>query len=136
MERQTHVQTIEPDLVGVDALVPETAAGGARLVAQLFFQRFNGLAVARLAGLVIQGIQRAARRDVVQVVFLGHIAANGTVRLDVSLHKAVQHIKVKRITGRLVQRTQADQHTAILVVPHIPVCLAELLCVGPQVSFV
>ena len=49
-----HVSAVQPDLVGIDLLVPEVALLRAGLGLQLAADRLNGVAVALVAGQVVQ----------------------------------------------------------------------------------
>ena len=94
-----HVGAVQPDLVGIDLLVPEVALLGAGLGLQLAADRLNGVAVALVAGQVVQRKQVFALVDVVQVVLGGVVGLNDAVVLDKVVQKLfgeVQKLLVAR----------------------------------------
>ena len=60
-----HVGAVQPDLVRVDFFVPEVAFLGAGLGLQLAAYRFNRVAVALVAGQVVEGKQVLALINIV-----------------------------------------------------------------------
>ena len=65
VERLGHVHAVEPNLVGVDGLMPKHALFGARLGLELAIDRVHGGAVLGLAHQVIELVEGLARIDVV-----------------------------------------------------------------------
>ncbi len=65
-KRLGHIGPVEPDLVGVDGLVPVCSAGGTRLCHKLFMQELRGLGVLRILRHPVDDEQRAAHFYVVE----------------------------------------------------------------------
>ena len=78
-ERRAHVEPVEPHLVRVDLLVPESALARARMGAHLCPQQVGGLAEALFVGLVVEVEQELARVDVVDVI-LGRVVVEDGAR--------------------------------------------------------
>jgi hypothetical protein len=82
VERAGHEEAVEPHLVRVNLLVPEAAAGGARLLAELVAQGLQGNAVAVGGRLLVEREEDFAGRDRVEGVILLLVAGDGSVGRD------------------------------------------------------
>ena len=89
IERLGHVQSVQPHLLGIDLLVPETAFRRPRLVDQLVEQHVHRLAVFLLSGQIVKPQQGTSRTDVVgrEVGFL--VFVDGSGRIDDGIVPAV-----------------------------------------------
>ena len=121
-----HVHAVEPNLVGVDGLVPEDALFGARLGLELTVNGVHGGTVLGLAHQVIQLIEGLARVDVVEVVLLGVVMLDGAVFLDKEVDIVVGEGQVALLTRDLVQLDECLDHAAIDVVPGVLLAGTEL----------
>ncbi len=77
---------IQPHLVRIDLLVPEAAAGCARLVAELAAQQFEGGSIAPITGAVIEGEQQLAWVDLIEVEFTHPVGANFAIFVHKVIH--------------------------------------------------
>ena len=126
-----HVEPVQPDLVGVDGLVPEVPLGGAGLALDLAVEQFDGLAVLLLPRGGVDVEQGAALAQVVQVVVLLVKAPHGAIVQDVVIQILFGEIEVDIAPGYLVEVQQGDHHAPVDVVPAVDLPLVDLLDV-PQ----
>ena len=126
VERLRHVHAIEPNLVGVDGLVPEDALFGTRLGLELTVNGVHGGTVLGLAHQVVELIEGLAGVDVVEVVLLGVVVLDGAVVLDKEVDIVVGEGQVALLTRDLVQFNERLDHAAIDVVPGVLLTGTEL----------
>jgi len=134
IERLGHVGAVQPDLPGVDVLVPEVALLGAGLGLQLAADDINGLAVFLLAVNVVQGEQVLALIHVVQVVLLGVVGLDGAVFLHKIVDEVFGEIQILLVARGVVQAQAGRDHAAVDVVPLVGFAAAHFLNV-PQGCF-
>ena len=126
VERLGHVHAVEPNLVGVDGLVPKHALFGARLGLELTVNGVHGGTVFGLAHQAIQLIEGLARVYVVEVVLLGLVMLDGAVFLDKEVDVVVGKRQIALLTRNLVQLDERLDHAAIDVVPGVLLAGTEL----------
>ena len=89
VERLGHVQPVEPHLVRVDLLVPESPVGVAGLRLQLGVERVERHLIAHVSRAVVQFEKGASGTDVVEVVFRlpisQHLSAGTHDRVEITL---------------------------------------------------
>ena len=80
VERQTHEDAVEPHLIRVDGLVPIDLVGlCARLVLQLAHQQLHRFKILDLRPLLVHAGDEVSCADVVEVIVLDVVAADGAV---------------------------------------------------------
>ena len=126
IERLRHIHAVEPDLVGIDGLVPKHALFGARLGLELAVNGVHGGAVFGLAHQIVELIEGLARVDVVEVVLLGLVVLDGAVVLDKKVDVVVGKGQVALLTRDLVQLDERLDHAAIDIVPGVLLAGTEL----------
>ena len=126
VERLRHVHAIEPNLVGIDGLVPEHAFFGARLGLELAVDGVHGGTVLGLAHQVIELVEGLARIDVIEVVLLGVVMLYGTVVLDKEIDVVIGESQVALLTRDLVQFDERLDHAAVNIVPGVLLAGANL----------
>ena len=126
IERLRHIHAVEPDLVGIDGLVPKHALFGARLGLELAVNGVHGGAVFGLAHQIVELIEGLARVDVVEVVLLGLVVLDGAVFLDKKVDVVVGKDQVALLTRDLVQLDERLDHAAIDIVPGVLLAGTEL----------
>ena len=122
-----HVGAVQPDLPGVDLLVPEVALLGAGLAFQLAVDDVDGLAVLLVPEDVVEDEQVLALVDVVEVVFLGVIGLDAAVGLDEPVDEVFGKVEVLFVAGGVVQAQAGGDHAAVDVVPLVGLAAAHLL---------
>ena len=130
MKWQSHIETVQPNLIGVNCFVPKASAWSTWLVTQLFFQCLDCLAVTRFTSFIVERIKNATGWNIIQIILCRHIVADVPVYLNISIRKATKRIQIKIIAGRLIHCAQSNEYAPIFIVPHIPVCFSELFCIG------
>ena len=103
VERLSHVHAVEPDLVGIDGLMPKHALFGTRLGLELAIDRVHGRAILGLAHQVIELVEGLARIDVIEVVLLGIVMLDGAIVLDKEIDVVIGKGQVALLAGDLVQ---------------------------------
>ena len=126
VERLCHVHAIEPDLVGIDGLVPKHALFSARLGLELAVDSVHGGTVLGLAHQVIELIEGLARIDVIEVVLLRVVMLDGTVVLDKEIDVVIGERQVALLTRDLVQLDERLDHAAVDIVPGVLLASANL----------
>ena len=121
-----HVGAVQPDLPGVDILVPEVTLLGAGLGEQLAADGVNGPAVLLIPEDVVQGEQVLALIHVVQVVLLGVIGPDGAILLHKEVDEVLGEAQVLLVPGGLVQAQTGRDHAAVDVVPLVGLAAAHL----------
>ena len=89
---QTHEDSVEPNLIGIDGLVPENLVGnGARLVFQLFHHGLHGQQVLGLGPFLIHTSHKVTCADIVKIVVEDIVARDVTFLVNhlVGVHLAV-----------------------------------------------
>src|SRR3990172_165512 len=81
-EGSRHVNSIQPHLVGIDLLVPESIAFIARLGSQLFNQQIERLTIPLINGSFQSAEKQFAWVDLVEVVFVHAIGADSAIGPD------------------------------------------------------
>ena len=126
VERLCHIHAVEPDLVGVDGLVPKHALFGARLGFELTIDGIHGRTILGLAHQVIELVEGLARINVIEVVLLGVVMFDGTVVLDKEIDVVVGERQVALLTRDLVQLDERLDHAAVDIVPGVLLTGTEL----------
>ena len=126
VERLGHIHAVEPDLVGIDGLVPKHTLFGTRLGFELTIDGIHGGTVLGLAHQVIEFVEGFARVDVVEVVLLGIVMLDGAVFLDKKVDVVVGKGQVALLTRDLVQLDERLDHAAIDIVPGVLLACTEL----------
>lgn len=126
VERLGHIHAIEPDLVGIDGLVPKHAFFGARLGLELAVDGVHGGTVLGLAHQVIELVEGLARIDVIEVVLLRVVMLDGTVVLDKEIDVVIGKGQVALLTRDLVQLDERLDHAAVDIVPGVLLAGANL----------
>ena len=117
-ERRGHVETVEPHLMRITFLVPESALAGARVGGHLGAQGLDGRGVGRIFFAPGEGgEQHLARREVVDVVVLGLVALDGSVGVDVRRHGPGAELRVSVVAGALPQLNQRQGEHARRIIP-------------------
>ena len=127
VEGLRHIQTVQPDLVGVDLLVPEVPLIGPGLIPEHLPQPVRRQAELLLPGALVEPEEDAALVDVVQVALLRPEGADAAVGLHEMLAHGPDEVGIARVPGDAGQLQQAGQHTAVDVVPGDGLALPELL---------
>ena len=118
IERLAHVEAVEPDLVGIDLLVPEQATLSARLRLQLGEDILHCLVIFLRRAVFAQPQEGARRADVVDVVFFLLVAAeDGAVVRDDVVIPAVDVGEEGRVAVGLVDIEEGEKFQAGRVVP-------------------
>ena len=82
-EGESHEDTVEPDLISIDRLVPEYFIGdGARLVLQLLHHRIDSQLVLGFRIEVVHTCHEMTCTDIVEVIFQKVITANVAFLID------------------------------------------------------
>ena len=82
-ERQSHEDTVEPNLIGIDGLVPEYFIGnGAWLVLQLLHHGLHGLEILGLWVELIHSGDEMTGTDIVEIVIENIIASDITIGVN------------------------------------------------------
>ena len=133
IEHLSHVDAVQPDLVGVDGLVPEIPLHGSGLTRQVALQVLRRQAVFFLPGGPVQGQQHPALVDVVQVVFLRLVGTDGAVGQHIGVDEALHKVEVFPLPGDFRHAQQGGHHAAVDVVPAALLPFPELFNVpdGP-----
>ena len=126
VERLRHVHAVEPDLVGVDGLVPKHALFGTRLGFELTIDGIHGGAILGLAHQVIELVEGLARIDVIEVVLLRVVMLDGAVVLDKEIDIVIGESQVALLTRDLVQFDERLDHAAVNIVPGVLLAGANL----------
>ena len=126
VERLRHIHAVEPDLVGVDGLVPKHALFGTRLGFELTIDGIHGRTILGLAHQVIELVEGLARINVIEVVLLGVVMFDGTVVLDKEIDVVVGERQVALLTRDLVQLDERLDHAAVDIVPGVLLTGTEL----------
>ena len=117
IERLGHIQTVQPDLVGIDRLMPEVALKRTGLLPELLTQRIGGLFVLFLTGFPVEREKNAALVDVVKIEFVRLIAEDRAVLAYEVIDAAFGEVLVLIITGDLGHGQQRGHHAAVDIVP-------------------
>ena len=112
-----HVGAVQPHLVGIDLLVPVTAAGGAWLQVELVVQELRSLGILCLRGGAVEEEHGAAHLDVVEGVGVGLVASNRPIGVDASVYCGLDRVVVRRVVGVVPLGHHAVQADAVLVSP-------------------
>ena len=124
-----HIQAVQPDLVGVNLLVPEVALHGAGLAEKLAPQHVGGLAVLLLVGLIIEGEEHAALVDVVQIILALVVGEDGAILGHEMVDEMLGEVEIAALAGDLRHGEQGGDHAAVDVVPVRALALADFLYV-------
>ncbi len=122
-----HIDAVEPDLVGIDLLVPEVALDRAGLPQQLAVQLVRGETVFLVPVDTVKLEQHAAFVDVVEVIARLVIALDRAVGREKIIHIVTDKFTVAHIAADLGHREQGRQHAAVDVVPAGSLALAHSL---------
>ena len=87
-ERSLHVQAVEPHLVRITLLVPESAGGGPWLCFKLLHEHINSCLVFLLAGQIVDAEHDVAHPDLIHAVCFKIICADNSVLWNV----VIQHV--------------------------------------------
>ena len=120
-----HVGAVQPDLPGVNILVPEVALFGAGLGVQLAADGIDGLTVLFLSVDVVEGEEVFALIDVIEVVLLGVVGLDGAVRLHEIIEEVLGKVQILLVPGGLVQAQGGGDHAAVDVVPLVGLAAAH-----------
>ena len=131
VEHLRHVEAVQPDLVGVDLLVPEVALVGAGLTLQLTAQGIDGAAVLLLAGEAVHIKENSAFADVVQVVVGLLVTAKAAILEHVVIQEVLREGIIALLAGDAVQGQKGDHHAAVDVIPAVDLAFLDFLDV-PQ----
>ena len=97
--------------------MPEAAFGSARVRFQLFAQKRGGFAIFFLARDFVKEEEIAAGEDVIDVVFVDRVGADGAVVGDEVVHAALNEVEVLLVAGFVPDAFDAFQHQAVIVGP-------------------
>ena len=103
IERQPHINPVQPHLIRVDFFVPEATLTGTGMAAQLFSQQLNRLTIPHLTCPLINWEKEFARIDLVYVVFINGIALDTTRRCHKHIYISNQVLPVAFLIGTLPQ---------------------------------
>ena len=117
IERLGHVQSIQPDLVGIDLFVPEIAGGGSGLFPELAVHGFNGLAVLFPASEFVEVKKSFSRVYIVKIVFFRVIGGDSAILPHKVVNKPVSKFQIFGIFFDMVQFQDSLDHAAVYVVP-------------------
>ena len=117
VKRFAHVEAVEPHLRRVDLLVPEAAFGSARMCLQLFAEEGGGFPVFFLAGGFVKEEEIAAGKNVIDVVLVERVGANGAVVGDEVVDAALDEVEVLFVVRGGVDALDAFQDEAVIVGP-------------------
>ena len=112
-----HVQPIQPDLLRINLLVPEVAAGAAGMGGQTVNQKINRLAVPFIAGLIQGEEEDAAAVGGIDVVLVQRVIGDDALGGDHLLQIAENEIPIRGIARCLEKIRAADEHAAVLIIP-------------------
>lgn len=126
VERLRHVHAVEPDLVGVDGLVPKHTLFGTRLGFELTIDGIHGGTVLGFAYQVIEFVEGLACIDVIEVVLLGIVMLDGAIVLDKEIDVVIGKSQVALLAGDLVQLDECLDHAAVNVIPGVLLAGAKL----------
>ena len=117
VERLCHVESIEPDLVRVNLLVPEIAGGSAGLSFELAVHGVNRATILLLASQIIEIKERLSSIYVVEIVLLRMVGVDRTVLLDEIVNEVICKVKVFLLLLDVLGLENGLYHTAVHVVP-------------------
>ena len=112
-----HVDAVQPDLIGVNLLVPEAALPRAGLRFQLPPQKIGGFFVLFLACFFKQREQHPAFVHIVQRVAFGFVGADSAVVIHKGINEGFGKIEVPLIAGDFRHGQQGRHHAAVDVIP-------------------
>ena len=101
IEWLSHIQTIQPHLVRVDPLVPESAFARPWLLSQLAAKRIGSSTIFLFARQRINPEQSFARCDVIQLIFIESIGVDRAVFTDVVIEVLFDIPNVSAVTCEL-----------------------------------
>src|SRR6185503_2295005 len=99
VERFAHEETVEPHLRRIDLLVPEASSRRARVSLQLLAQERRGFAVLLLLRFLVKQQQNAAGKNMIDVVLVDRVCANGTVVGDEVVHAVLNKLEILLVAG-------------------------------------
>ena len=117
LERQGHVESVQPDLMRIAQLVPVWSRLGAGVMLQLQAERPSRVEVACFAGRAVEVDQRTSGQHIVDVEFINPVSGKCAVRSDLAVDETGQMLEPAGFSCRLVQADQAAIEAAVLVAP-------------------
>ena len=112
-----HVQPVEPHLLRIAFLMPETAIRRARLLTELPAQRIGGGAIPRIARLLIEEQELFAVADIIQIEGIVGVIADASLGVDKGVHAVLDVIKVRLFARQLMQHFHAAPDDAVIIAP-------------------
>ncbi len=116
-ERSCHVDAIEPHLIRIDLLMPKTIDTIAWMHTHLLAQVFNGLAITVVPRALVCTVKQFACVDLVDVVLVGAIGADGSIGLYKMIDPVCNEFEVTLFACRFTRFLDCQDLQAMLVMP-------------------
>ena len=109
IKRLAHIKAVQPDLEGIDQLMPEVSCSQAGLVNQLGHQGIARLPVPLLSRLIIEKVEDFPCVNKIQIVFFTVIALYGSILFNIGTHHLNDKIQILTVSRQLVKTGGADK---------------------------
>src|SRR5687767_2695749 len=117
IERFAHVETVEPHLPWINLLMPKTAFRRARVCFQLLAKKRSRFAILFLLRFPVEHEQVSSGKDMVDVVLVDRVSANGTVVRDEVVQAVLNKLEILLVTGVYPNALDSFQHQTMIVGP-------------------